>query len=173
MQWPLLDGAEGLIERPHDTKPHVGRQCRGLGGLPQLLDPAAQGCERALGQIEVAEIGKRVERRLRVTCATQCAGEIARNIAQLFTLGAEERSQQTQERAPAFHLPTKVVHGLGRGAIRVLDSSPGVSQNRKNLLLRKFGSVSRLRKASVEEIASTEGIGPKLAEEVDRFLQRH
>jgi excinuclease ABC subunit C len=55
----------------------------------------------------------------------------------------------------------------------ILDDCPGVSQNRKNLLLRKFGSVNRLRKASVEEIASTEGIGPKLAEEVHRFLQRH
>jgi len=55
----------------------------------------------------------------------------------------------------------------------ILDDCPGVSQNRKNLLLRKFGSVPRLRKASVEEIASTEGIGQKLAEEVHRFLQRH
>jgi excinuclease ABC subunit C len=55
----------------------------------------------------------------------------------------------------------------------ILDDCPGVSQNRKNLLLRKFGSVNRLRKASVEEIAATEGIGPKLAEEVHRFLERH
>jgi excinuclease ABC subunit C len=55
----------------------------------------------------------------------------------------------------------------------ILDDCPGVSQNRKNLLLRKFGSVNRLRKASVEAIASTEGIGPKLAQEVHRFLQRH
>ncbi len=55
----------------------------------------------------------------------------------------------------------------------ILDDCPGVSQNRKNLLLRKFGSVQRLRKASVEQIASTEGIGQKLAEEVHRFLERH
>jgi excinuclease ABC subunit C len=55
----------------------------------------------------------------------------------------------------------------------ILDDCPGVSQNRKNLLLRKFGSVNRLRKASVDEIAATEGIGRKLAEEVQRFLQRH
>ncbi|MBA2270183.1 MAG: excinuclease ABC subunit UvrC [Chthoniobacterales bacterium] len=55
----------------------------------------------------------------------------------------------------------------------ILDDCPGVSQNRKSLLLRKFGSVSRLRKASVEQIAATEGIGPKLAEEVHRFLARH
>jgi excinuclease ABC subunit C len=55
----------------------------------------------------------------------------------------------------------------------ILDDCPGVSQNRKSLLLRKFGSVNRLRKASVEEIAATEGIGSKLAEDVHRFLQRH
>jgi excinuclease ABC subunit C len=55
----------------------------------------------------------------------------------------------------------------------ILDDCPGVSQNRKNLLLRRFGSVNRLRKASVEEIAATEGIGRKLAEEVHLFLQRH
>jgi excinuclease ABC subunit C len=55
----------------------------------------------------------------------------------------------------------------------ILDDCPGVSQNRKNLLLRKFGSVNRLRKATVEQIAATEGIGPKLAQEVHRFLERH
>jgi excinuclease ABC subunit C len=55
----------------------------------------------------------------------------------------------------------------------ILDDCPGVSQNRKNLLLRRFGSVNRLRRATVEEIASTEGIGRKLAEEVRQFLQKH
>ena len=55
----------------------------------------------------------------------------------------------------------------------ILDDCPGVSQNRKNLLLRRFGSVNRLRKATVDEIASTEGIGRKLAEEVHQFLERH
>ena len=55
----------------------------------------------------------------------------------------------------------------------VLDDCAGVSQNRKSLLLRRFGSVSRLRKASVDEIAATEGIGPKLAQDVHRFLQQH
>jgi excinuclease ABC subunit C len=55
----------------------------------------------------------------------------------------------------------------------ILDDCPGISQNRKNLLLRRFGSVNRLRKASVDEIAATEGIGRKLAEEVRLFLQRH
>jgi excinuclease ABC subunit C len=55
----------------------------------------------------------------------------------------------------------------------ILDDCPGVSQNRKNLLLRRFGSVNRLRKATVDEIASTEGIGRKLAEDLHQFLQKH
>jgi len=55
----------------------------------------------------------------------------------------------------------------------ILDDCPGVSQNRKNLLLLKFGSVNRLRKATVDEIASIEGIGRKLAEDVHQFLQKH
>lgn len=55
----------------------------------------------------------------------------------------------------------------------LLDDCPGVSENRKGLLLRAFGSVERLRKADVERIAAVEGIGQKLAESVHRFLQTH
>ena len=55
----------------------------------------------------------------------------------------------------------------------ILDDCPGVSQHRKNLLLRRFGSVKRLRRASAEEIAATDGIGQKLAADVHRFLQTH
>jgi excinuclease ABC subunit C len=57
-----------------------------------------------------------------------------------------------------------------RIAESVLDDCPGVSQHRKQVLLQKFGSVARLRRASVEEIAATEGIGRKLAEQVAAFL---
>jgi len=52
----------------------------------------------------------------------------------------------------------------------ILDDCPGVSENRKALLLKRFGSVERLRKAPVEEVAGTEGIGPRLAEQVLQFL---
>ena len=52
----------------------------------------------------------------------------------------------------------------------LLDECPGVSQHRKQLLLQKFGSVARLRKATVDEIAATEGLGRKLAVQVVLFL---
>jgi excinuclease ABC subunit C len=52
----------------------------------------------------------------------------------------------------------------------ILDDCPGVSQTRKANLLRAFGSVARLRRASVEDIAKVPGIGKVLAEEIARFL---
>ncbi len=60
-----------------------------------------------------------------------------------------------------------------RVAESVLDDCPGVSERRKQALLRTFGSVDRVRKASVEQIAEVEGIGPRLAEDIARFLQTH
>lgn len=57
-----------------------------------------------------------------------------------------------------------------RIAESILDDCPGVSQHRKQLLLQHFGSVARLKKATVDEIAATEGIGRKLAEQIAQFL---
>jgi len=58
-----------------------------------------------------------------------------------------------------------------RVAESILDDCRGVSQARKQALLRRFGSVDRLRKASVGEVAEVEGIGPKLAEGIVEFLE--
>lgn len=52
----------------------------------------------------------------------------------------------------------------------ILDDCPGVSENRKKTLLRKFGSVARIRKAGIDEIAETEGISRNLAEQITIFL---
>jgi len=57
-----------------------------------------------------------------------------------------------------------------RVAESILDDCPGVSQHRKELLLREFGSVARLRRASREEIAAVTGIGPRLAEQITAYL---
>lgn len=54
----------------------------------------------------------------------------------------------------------------------LLDDCPGVSENRKKLLLKQFGSVERLRRASLDDISQVPGIGPKLAEGIFDFLSR-
>jgi len=52
----------------------------------------------------------------------------------------------------------------------VLDDCPAVSPKRKQLLLEKFGSVARIRKASVDEIAALPGISEKSAEAILEWL---
>ena len=52
----------------------------------------------------------------------------------------------------------------------ILDEFPGIGGNRKAALLKKFGSVQRLRLASVEQIAEVSGFGGKAAAELKTFL---
>jgi excinuclease ABC subunit C len=47
-----------------------------------------------------------------------------------------------------------------------LDTVPGLGEARRRALLRHFGSVKRLRSATVEEVATVRGIGPHLAQSV-------
>jgi excinuclease ABC subunit C len=51
-----------------------------------------------------------------------------------------------------------------------LDEIPGVGPARKRAIMRRFGSLTRLRAASVEELAETPGIGPELAAAIHRRL---
>jgi len=53
----------------------------------------------------------------------------------------------------------------------ILDECPGVSQTRKANLLRVFGSVARLRKATLAQIAEVPSISKGLAEDIVRFLE--
>lgn len=57
-----------------------------------------------------------------------------------------------------------------RVAASVLDDCPGISAARKQALLARFGSVARLRRAAVGEVAATAGIGPRLAARLLAFL---
>jgi excinuclease ABC subunit C len=53
----------------------------------------------------------------------------------------------------------------------ILDEFPGIGEQRKARLLKKFGSVQRLRLATVEQIAEVPGFGGKAAAELKTFLQ--
>ncbi len=57
-----------------------------------------------------------------------------------------------------------------RVAESILDECPGISKARKTTLLKQFGSVARLRKASTEQIAELPGISAALAQEIHAFL---
>ena len=52
----------------------------------------------------------------------------------------------------------------------ILDDFPGIGAQRKQALLKKFGSVQRLRAATVEQLAAVPGFGGKAAAELKAFL---
>jgi excinuclease ABC subunit C len=51
-----------------------------------------------------------------------------------------------------------------------LDDVPGLGEHRRKAILRAFGSVKRLRAASVEDIAQVPGVGRRTAEAVHAAL---
>ena len=53
----------------------------------------------------------------------------------------------------------------------VLDEFPGIGPKRKAMLLRQFGSIQRLRNASIEDIMLAPGFGRTMAEELQQFLK--
>ena len=53
----------------------------------------------------------------------------------------------------------------------ILDDFPGLGKVRRAALRESFGSLERMRKASGEELAAVDGIGPKLAAKLHHFLQ--
>jgi excinuclease ABC subunit C len=53
----------------------------------------------------------------------------------------------------------------------ILDEFPNIGEHRKAALLKKFGSVQRIRLAPVEKIAEVPGFGGKAAAELKAFLE--
>lgn len=59
----------------------------------------------------------------------------------------------------------------GKSGLRsVLDEIPGIGPRRKRLLLQRFGSLKRLRAASVEDLRTVGGLPPRVAQAARRLL---
>ncbi len=133
------------------------------GGKGQL-SAAAQALERAgLPDLPVVSLAKREE--LVFTLDRAEPLRIARREPGLRLL------QQIRDEAHRFGVQ---YHRLRRGRrtlhSRLLDI-PGVGPARQRALLKIFGSLKGVRKASVEEIARVPGIGPALAAKIARRLR--
>jgi excinuclease ABC subunit C len=73
---------------------------------------------------------------------------------------------ETHRFALAYHRTLRGKAGL-RSA---LDGVPGIGPRRKRQLLQRFGSLARLRVASVEELTRMGGLPPQVAEATHRIL---
>ena len=89
---------------------------------------------------------------------------IARGSEALFVL------QHIRDEAHRFAIDYHRRKRTGRALASPLDEVPGIGPTRKRALLRRFGSLARLRRASEGEIRQTPGIGPEMARTIHDHL---
>ncbi|MCZ9297781.1 MULTISPECIES: excinuclease ABC subunit UvrC [Corynebacterium] len=133
------------------------------GGAPQVA--AAQAVFDELGIVDVTLIGlaKRLEE-------VWVPGDdepviLPRNSQALFLL--QHLRDEAHRVAITYHRQQR----SKRMRSSVLDAVPGLGPQRRTDLVKHFGSVKKLKEASVEEIAAVKGFGPKLAQTVFDHLQ--
>ena len=84
--------------------------------------------------------------------------------------GAVKLLQRVRDEAHRFANTFNAQLRLKKISESLLDEFPGIGEARKQALLKKFGSVQRLKLASAEEIAAVPGFGGALAERLREFL---
>jgi excinuclease ABC subunit C len=165
-----LGGAGGLGasgEVPAMIDPETGRPKRFAyapqlvvvdGGAPQVAAAAAAMSELGIVDVALCGLAKRLEE-VWVPDDEQPV-ILPRSSEGLYLL------QRIRDEAHRF----AITHHRQRRSTAMtaseLDAVPGLGPARKKALLAHFGSVKKLRLASVEAIASVQGVGPKVAQAV-------
>jgi excinuclease ABC subunit C len=107
---------------------------------------------------------------------------LAKRLEEIFTPGDPEPwilsktssalklLQQVRDEAHRFAIRHHRARRGKRYTMSELDRVPGIGPERRQALLRHFGSLKRLKSASVEEIASLPSISKKFAQEILDYL---
>jgi excinuclease ABC subunit C len=85
--------------------------------------------------------------------------------------GALKLLQRVRDESHRFANTYNAQLRLKRISESILDEFPNIGERRKAALLKKFGSVQRMRLATVEQIAEVPGFGGKAAGELKAFLE--
>jgi excinuclease ABC subunit C len=85
--------------------------------------------------------------------------------------GALKLLQRVRDESHRFANTYNAQLRLKRISESILDEFPNIGERRKAALLKKFGSVQRMRIATVEQIAEVSGFGGKAAGELKAFLE--
>ena len=134
------------------------------GGLPQVN--AAQKVFDELGVVDVALIG------------------LAKRLEEIWVPGDDEPIilprgsealyllQHIRDEAHRFAISYHRQQRSKRLRSSALDAVPGLGPARRADLVKHFGSVKKLKQASVEEITEVKGFGPALAENIYTALHK-
>lgn len=85
--------------------------------------------------------------------------------------GALKLLQRVRDESHRFANTYNAQLRLKRISESLLDEFPGIGERRKAALLKRFGSIQRLRMATLEQIAEVPGFGGKAAQELKSFLE--
>src|SRR5205814_2079659 len=85
--------------------------------------------------------------------------------------GALKLLQRVRDESHRFANTYNAQLRLKRISESILDEFPGIGGRRKAALLKKFGSVQRMRLATVEQLAAIPGLGQKMAADLKAFLE--
>ncbi|MEY3561739.1 MAG: hypothetical protein RL068_891 [Actinomycetota bacterium] len=131
------------------------------GGLPQRNAALRAIEDLAIKGITVATLAKRLEEIY--TTADEYPLILPRTSEELFLL------QRIRDEAHRFAITAQRASRSKSIATSLMEID-GLGEQRARLLLRKFGSLKRIRAASAEEIAQLPGFGPKIASIVTEAL---
>jgi excinuclease ABC subunit C len=132
------------------------------GGKGQLNAACAELKKLGLDQVPIIGLAKEFEEIFRPG---------ARDPLRLsHDSGALKLLQRVRDESHRFANTYNAQLRLRKISESLLDEFPGMGEKRKAALLKKFGSVHRLRLASLEEIAAVAGFGVKAATQLRTFL---
>lgn len=145
------------------TKPKLPDLILIDGGKGQLNAACEELAKLGLGHIPVIGLAKENE-------------EIYRpGIREPLVLGLDHQAvkllQRVRDESHRFANTYNAQLRLKKISESVLDEFPGIGDARKQALLKRFGSLQRLRLARIEEIEQVPGFGGTMASELKRFLE--
>lgn len=160
-------GTDGSRAGPHPIDPQTGKPRKFAyppnlvvvdGGPAQVAAARRALDELGIEDVSVCGLAKRLEE---VWVAEEDEPAVlARNSEGLYLL------QRVRDEAHRFALAFHRNRRSRAMTTSALEGIPGLGERRRKMLLRRFGSVRRLKAASVEEIAEVPGIGPRTAQAV-------
>ena len=170
---PAAESASRFTFHVSRTAPHAPSPAPSLPNLPDLLlidggkgqlSAAREELEKlGLGHIPTIGLAKEFEEIYR-------PGE-KEPLRLSHESGALKLLQRVRDESHRFANTYNAQLRLRKISESILDEFPNIGERRKAALLKKFGSVQRLRLASVEKIAEVSGFGGKAAAELKTFLE--
>jgi excinuclease ABC subunit C len=133
------------------------------GGQPQVAAAEAVFAEMGIDTINLAGLAKRLEE-------IWLPGEeypviLSRTSEALYLM------QRVRDEAHRFAISLHRNRRRKKMRLSALDGVPGLGEAKRKALLKRFGSVKRIREAELEDLESVPGIGPKLARTVRTHLR--